>query len=316
MRSLVSQLTIHKLEVFCLVVELSSFSKAAESLRIAQPVVSAHLKALTDKFGVPLIGRNGRKISLTPEGRRVYGWAREVVSRTREMEREIAAVQSGLMGKAAVGASMTIGSYVLPGIISQFHRRYPHGEISVRVSTPGSVTESIRIGDCDFAFTILSPRHATTGLEIEKIMDEELILVASKDFDVPQQGLNIRALGEIPFVTAQAGTPRREIEEHCLARLGAGRRKIAMEFGHAESIKQAVRAGAGAAFLFRSSVGDELATGQLKVLSTPDMALEVPVYLVRRKGKQFSAFQILLMQELSRSLQESGRMGTFSSHGG
>jgi len=302
MRSLVSQISIHKLEVFCLVVELGSYSRAAERLGIAQPVVSAHVKALSDKFGASLIGRSGRKVTLTEEGSRVYNWAREMVSRTREMEREMADFQRGSIGKATVGASMTIGSYVLPGLISHFHTIYPKGEISVRVATPGSVTDAVHIGDCDFAFTILDPRHATAGLEIEKIMDERLILVVSDSAGIVGDSLDKAALTDVPFITAQFGTPRREIEENCLRAYGVKRNCIAMEFGHAESIKQAVRAGAGAAFLFRSSVRDELASGKLRILSTPGMELQVPVYLVRRRGKQLSHFQLSLMDVLSRGL--------------
>ncbi|WP_233720970.1 LysR family transcriptional regulator [Jiella avicenniae] len=303
MRSLVAQISIHKLEVFCLVVELGSFSRAAERLGIAQPVVSAHVKALSDKFGASLTGRMGRKIVLTEEGQRVYGWAREMVSRTREMEREMAEFQRGFVGKATVGASMTIGSYVLPGLISQFHTTYPKGEISVRIATPGSVTDAVHIGDCDFAFTILDPRHVTTGLEIKKIMDERLILVTSDRSNIAGESFDKAKLSGMPFITAQSGTPRREIEEHCLAAHGVQRRHIAMEFGHAESIKQAVRAGAGAAFLFQSSVRDELASGSLRVLATPGMTLLVPVYLVRRRGKQLSHFQISLAETLSQGLK-------------
>lgn len=302
MRSLVSQVSIHKLEVFCLVAELNSFSRAAERLGIAQPVVSAHLKALSEKLGVQLVTRNGRRVMLTEERQRVYRWARDIVSRTLELEREMSESQMGTVGKATVAASMTLGSYVLPGLITAFHKRYPKGEISVRVTTPMLATDSVHSGDCDYAFTILDPRHETAGLEVEQVTEEQLILVAGAE-------MGLGPLGEgdfdtLPFVTAQAGTPRREIEEHCLRSYGIKTRRVDMEFGHAESIKQAVRAGAGAAFLFRSSVRDELASGALQVVETPGMALTVPVYRVGRKGKKLSGFQVALMESLTDGLQD------------
>lgn len=303
MRSLVSQISIHKLEVFCHVAELGSFSRTAERMGIAQPVVSAHIKALADKLGAPLTVRNGRRVMLTEEGQRVYRWAREMVSRTLEIEREMAEFQRGFVGKATMGSSMTLGSYVLPALIARFHDRYPKGEISVRVATPILVTDAVRSGDCDFAFTILDPRHEVGGLEIERVMSERLILVVSPQSRLTKEGLALDELHQLPFITAQSGTPRREIEEDCLARSGVQGRRIAMEFGHAESIKQAVRAGAGAAFLFLSSVRDELASGTLRIIETPGMDLAVPVYLVRRKGKKLSHFQVSLMQELVRELK-------------
>ncbi|MGQ9368317.1 LysR family transcriptional regulator [Azospirillum sp. ST 5-10] len=304
MRSVVSQISIHKLEVFCLAAELNSLSRAAERLGIAQPVVSAHIKALSDKLGAPLTARNGRRITLTEEGRRVYRWAREMVSRTRELEREMAESQRGVVGKATVGASMTIGSYVLPGPISAFRRRVPKGEISVRITSPMLATEAIHAGDCDFAFTILDPRHETAGLVVEPVVDERLILVAADPGPAGNGSLDREGFAALPFVTAQTGTPRREIEEAALARFGVRRSRIEMEFGHAEAIKQAVRAGAGVAFLFRSSVRDELAAGALTEIATPGIELLVPVYQVRRRGKKLSRFQVALMRHLAQALRD------------
>ncbi|WP_029008222.1 LysR family transcriptional regulator [Azospirillum halopraeferens] len=304
MRSLVSQISIHKLEVLCLVAELGSVSRAAERLGIAQPVVSAHIKALSDKLGAPLTARNGRRVSLTDEGRRVYRWAREMVSRTRELEREMAETHRGVVGKASVGASMTLGSYVLPGLITDFHRRVPKGEISVRVTTPMLATDAVHAGDCDFAFTILDPRHETAGLVVDRIADERLVLVASDRTGLHGGSLRPDELAALPFVTAQSGTPRREIEEAALSRFGVRRSRIVMEFGHAEAIKQAVRAGAGLAFLFRSSVRDELASGALAEIVTAGMELTVPVYQVRRRGKRLSRFQVALMRHLALALRD------------
>lgn len=294
-----SQISIHKLEVFCLVVELDSVSLAAERLNIAQPVVSTHLKTLAQKFGTPLTRRQGQRVVLTETGARVHRWAREVVDRTFELEREMADSQRGVVGKASVGASMTIGSYVLPSIITAFRAAHPKGEVSVRVATPKLVTDAVQSGDCDFAFTVLDPRHELSGLDVEVLATEELVLVVADAGPITDRRLPLEALTDMPFVTAQHGTPRREIEEHLLSDFGVRRERIEMEFGHAEAIKQAVRAGAGAAFLFRSSIRDELAAGTLREIETVGMRLATPVYLVRRKTKRLSSFQSALLEHLA-----------------
>lgn len=301
MRSVISQLSIHKLEVFCAVAELKSVSLAAVHLNIAQPVVSTHLKSLSDKLGVALTERSGRRIELTEEGHRVYRWALDVVVRTRELEREIADTQRGIAGKVSVGASMTPGSYVLPGIIASIYQRYPRGEISVRVMTSLSVTDAVRQGECDFAYTILDPRHEIKALEIEHVRDEPLILVAAEHFAAQAAST---PLSELAYITAQLGTPRRDIEEHLLMKHGISRRRILMEFGHPEAIKRAIRTGVGVAFLFHSSVRDELASGLLRRIETPGMDLHVPVYLVHRKNKNLNRFQSTMLKELTRSLRE------------
>ncbi|MEQ5856874.1 LysR family transcriptional regulator [Halomonas sp. YLB-10] len=301
MRSVISQLSIHKLEVFCAVAELKSVSLAAVHLNIAQPVVSTHLKSLSDKLGVTLTARSGRRIELTEEGQRVYGWALDVVVRTRELEREIADTQRGVSGKVSVGASMTLGSYVLPGIIASIHQRYPRGEISVRVMTSLSVTDAVRQGECDFAFTILDPRHEINDLEIEHVRDERLILAAADHFAVQAASTS---LNDLAYITAQLGTPRRDIEEYLLMEYGVSRRRILMEFGHPEAIKRAVRTGVGVAFLFHSSIHDELVSGSLRRIDTPGMDLRVPLYLIRRKNKNLNRFQSTMIEEITRSLRE------------
>lgn len=298
MRSLISQISIHKLEVLCTVVELNSFSRAAQKLNITQPVVSAHIKALTDKFDGPLLARNGRRIVLTEDGERVYRWARDLVSRTREIERELANSQKGVLGRASVGASMTIGSYVLPALVSQYQRMFPEGEISVQAYNPMAATEAIHSGECDYSFTILDPRHDITGLDIEPIADDQLILVTSDKVPPLDAPLTPETLAGLPFVSAQVGMPRHEIEESLLAKYRIRRKRIVLEFGHAESLKQAVRAGAGYAFVFRSSLRDELASGALREVETPGMKLMVPVFVVRRPGKTLSGFQQALLDYL------------------
>ncbi len=298
MRSLISQISIHKLEVLCVVVELNSFSRAAKKLNITQPVVSAHIKALTDKFAVPLIVRNGRRIILTEDGERVYRWARELVSRTLEIEREMDDSHKGVVGRASVGASMTIGSYVLPALVSHFQRLHPLGEISVRAYNPMAATDAIHSGECDFSFTILDPRQDVEGLDIEHIADDRLVLVTSDQISPLDQPLTPSVIANLPFVSAQVGMPRFEIEEALLEKYGIRRKRIVLEFGHAESLKQAVRAGAGYSFIFRSSLRDELSLGVLREVETPGMRLDVPLYRVKRRGKKLSSFQQKLLNYL------------------
>lgn len=302
MRSLIFQLSIHKLEVFCTVAELGSVSRAAERMGIAQPVVSAHLKSLAQKLGTPLTVRHGRHLGLTEAGQRVHHWAQEMVSRTRELERELAESRRGLVGRAAIGASMTVGSYVLPALLVGFHDLYPKGEISVRVTTPQLVTDAVHAGDCDFAFTILDPRHETAGLEVEQVHSEKMVLLASRTMPIADRLESLDDLVRLPFVAAQRNTARRELEDHLLGQLGVHRERIEMEFGHPEALKQAVRAGAGIAFFFKASVRDELASGLLREISVDGLALTAPVFQVWRKGKRLSTFQRALMDHLARTL--------------
>lgn len=136
------------------------------------------------------------------------------------------------------------------------------------------------------------------GLYVEPIADDRLVLVTSERIPPLDGAPTAEVIAGLPFVSAQAGMPRREIEESLLEHYGIRRRSIVLEFGHAESLKQAVRAGAGYSFVFRSSVRDELKAGLLREVETPGMSLKVPLFLVRRPNKKLSSFQQTLLDFL------------------
>src|SRR6516225_3460049 len=93
-----AELTLHKLEVFCTVARMESVTRAADVLRVAQPVISAHIRSLEEKLGVKLVTKQGRRIRISDEGARVLAWAEDIISRTHELERELADSRLGKNG--------------------------------------------------------------------------------------------------------------------------------------------------------------------------------------------------------------------------
>lgn len=296
MRLLGSELTLHKLEVFSTVARLEGVTRAAEALRIAQPVVTAHIRSLEDKLGVRLVMRQGRRLKITPEGQRVLAWAEDVLSRTHELERELTDSKAGAQGSAVIATSMSIGSYVIPQKIVAFRADVPNGSISVLTGTPRYVVEAIIEGRADFGVSILDPQQDLTGLDSDTIGADELILVCKPHGRYDKPRLTMKELERLPFVSAQANTARRDIEDAELSRRGLRRRKVVLEFGHGEAIMRAVQIDVGVAFLFKSSIRDELASGSLKPLPTSSLEIRVPIHLIKRSGKSFSSFQNRLFE--------------------
>jgi LysR family transcriptional regulator, low CO2-responsive transcriptional regulator len=299
LRLIGSELTLHKLEILCTVARLEGVTRAAEALHIAQPVVTAHIRSLGDKLGVKLFIRQGRRVKITPEGARVLAWAEDVVSRTHELERELADSKRGQKGTAVIATSMTIGSYVIPEKIVAFRRGFPDGLVSVLPATPRAVVEAIRDGRADFGITILDPQQDVSELDINPIGEDELVLAcrAGGQFDTPN--VTLKDLERMPFISAQANSTRREVEDAALFKAGAVRRNFIFEFGHGEAMIRAVRADVGVAFLFKSSIGDELENASLKILALPGLRATVSIYLVKRTQKYFSGFQQKLFDYMS-----------------
>ena len=297
-RSLVSQMTLHKLEVFCVVGELESISRAAERIGIAQPVVTAHVRSLEEKLGVRLISHLGRGITLTEAGVRTLRWANEIVTRTRELERELVDTAEGSNGSVVIAASMTVGTYVLPDLLARFRRIYTNGEVTLHISNPRAATDAVRSGTCDFALSILDPRHAMDGLTVERLFEEQLVLVAHPDFDTDGFDGNPALISALPFITSPRNQVRHELENDALKAYGIQRDHIVLELGHPEAMKQAVRSNAGVAFVLESSIKDDIARGILKRVPTGRLNLPIPMFLVFRKGKVFSSFQQALVQRV------------------
>ncbi|QBR01342.1 LysR family transcriptional regulator [Paraburkholderia pallida] len=296
MRGFDSYLTFQKLEVFCTVVELGSVTRAADRLCIAQPVVTAHLRSMEAKLGYALVTRSGRNIALTEAGERIYRWAAEVISRTREVERELAGLEKGTAGSAVVATSMSVGSYTLPSILSAFHSQHPDGLITLQITDPQAAVDATRIGGCDFAVILLESTQDLDGIKAIPLWEEDLLLVAapsSRWLGADPQAVDLHT---VPFISTPKNMARRDLEETLLRKYGLDTRKVVMELGHPEAMKHAVRQDIGLSFMLACSVRDDVRRGDLVALERPGMSMKIPTYLVHREDKRFSAYQSALVQ--------------------
>lgn len=301
MRGFDSHLTLQKLEVFCVVADLQSVTRAAEYLYITQPVVTAHIRGLEDKLGAKLVRREGRGIVLTAEGLRVLKWAREVVTRTRELERELGGSTPNGPGRAIMSASMSVGSYLLPGLICDFQLSHPEGLVQLWISNPMVAMEAVRAGACDFAVLIVAPEQNLEGLAAQPLWKEPLLLVSAPGSQWVQDEAQREQISQLPFISTTNSFVMQQLEEGQLRANGIASRRVVMALGHPEAQKEAVRRDAGVCFLLNSSVQADLARGELRQVKTPGVELSIPIYVVHRKDKEFSQFQLELKQHLERA---------------
>lgn len=297
MRGFDAQLTLQKLEVFCTVAELQSVTRAAAKLCISQPVVTAHVRQLEQRLGVRLIKRDGRGIALTEAGARVLKWAQGVITRTRELERELADALPEGTGRATVAASMSAGSYLLPPVVCDFHDRYPEGRVQVTISTPQAALEAVRAGGADFAVVMILPEQNMEGLVVQRLWNEPLLLVSAPASRWIGGIAQRDDLQKAPFISSYS-TVMQQLEEGQVRANGIAPRRIVMELGHPEAQKAAVRRDIGVCFFLASSVQREIDQGELRQVMMPEMPMSIPLYLVRRKDKELSPFQQALYQHI------------------
>jgi LysR family transcriptional regulator, low CO2-responsive transcriptional regulator len=295
------RISLHKLVVFCLVVELGGISRAADHLYVAQPVVTAHVQSLQKRLGVKLLYREGHRMLLTDEGQRVYEWARETRSRTRELVRDLEGLADGDRGVISVAASMTVGSYLLPSIIGRFRRRRPRAQITLSVSDPEHAVDSVASGDSDFATVVSDGTPTYAGLQSKVVGQEEIVLVAARGFEPRLSSVPTSTLADIPMISSPAGYVRRSVIDRQLARLGVHLNNVVVELGHPEAMKKVTLEGLGACLLFRTSVAAELEAGTLRHIPFQDARLFVPLMTVVRVGKRLSPIALDLLEAIETS---------------
>jgi DNA-binding transcriptional LysR family regulator len=146
-------------------------------------------------------------------------------------------------------------------------------------------------GENDFAVVILEtePRHHR--LEVEKLSDEELVVVGAPGSEPEEPSITIDQLAELPSIESPAGLIRRTLVDRQLAKRGIRERNVVMELGHPEAMKRAAAGGLGLTLQFRGAVADDIAAGRLREVHVVDATLTVPVFLVYRKDKFLSAIQ-------------------------
>lgn len=305
--SLDLRISLRKLEVLSLVVQLGGVGRAAEQLFVAQPVVSAHIRSLEERLQTKLFYREGRQMHLTEAGQAVHRWAEDVLTRTRELDRHLGGLSDGRQGTVVFGASMSVGSYRLPSVLTAFRASHPAVELRLGISDTEHAIEDTRTGDFDFAVVVSDAQLELPGMTVEQVASDEIVLVAAPDGEPHEDVITIDRLRGLPFIEAPEGIIRRTFVDRQLRRLGVDERNVVLQLGHPEAMKRAVRAGLGVTLLFRSAVRDEIAAGLLREVKVEGADVAVPIYIVYRKGKTFSPLHRGLIDEIRAGLAEPAR---------
>jgi LysR family transcriptional regulator, low CO2-responsive transcriptional regulator len=298
------RISLRKLEVLSLVVQLGGVGRAAEHLFVAQPVVTAHIRSIEERVGAKLFYREGRQMHLTEAGQAVHRWAEDLLTRTRELERYLDGISEGSQGTVVFGASMSVGSYELPSVLTTFRASHPDVDLRLGVSDTEHAIEDTRAGVFDFAVVVSEEQLELPGMEVERVGTDTIVLVAAPGGEPDSDVITVDELRRLPFIDAPEGIVRRTFVDRQLRQLGIRERNVVLQLGHPEAMKRATRAGLGVTLLFHSAVREELETGTLREVRVEGADLALPIYIVFRKGKIFSPLHHELVQEIQRTLAD------------
>jgi len=277
-------MNLNHLAVFHAAAQAGSMTRGAERLDISQPAVSKQVRQLERALGTHLFDRVGRRVRLSRAGEVLAAYARRLFALAHEAEEAMTDVRAAGRGRLAIGASTTIGTYLLPGVLAEFWRRHPRVELLVQIENTEQVHRRLAGHELDLGLTEGPVEEGE--LDAEVFHQDELVMIAAPGHRLAgRPRVPLSAVREEPFILREPGSGTRAVEERALARLRLPVR-VVMALGRTEAIKRVVAEGVGLAVVSRLAVDAECAAGTLAVLPVAGLRIARPLHLVRRRGRR------------------------------
>jgi DNA-binding transcriptional LysR family regulator len=259
-------ITLRQLEVFEAVATLQHVTGASERLFMTQSAVSMAIGELEKITQGPLFERRGKRLLLNDRGRMLLPRAREVLLKTRSIEIALSDATKEPIGEVRIGASTTIGNYILPWILSDFAHLYPKAKPYLIVGNTQQIETGVDDGNLDLGL-VEGPYHLTS-LRSTFWREDELVVIAGRNHSWShKKKVSNKSLANAPWIMREKGSGTREVFEDAMASKGI-KIAISLELGHTEAIKKAVEAGLGVGCLSRMAVQRELDNNWLVEIDT------------------------------------------------
>ena len=248
----------HRLLTFITLAKYGNYTRAAEHLNLTQPAVTQHVQYLEGYYGVELVVRNRRGVELTAEGELLLETAQKMnalaIGLKRSLENSTAIVRHYKMG-----ATLTIGEYILPSILGAHKQAYPFVDISMVVQNTDTLLEGIDSGDLDFG--LVEGPFSKSKYEHRLLQEDELILVFSPQHRLAgKDEVELQDLLKEKMIVREEGSGTRTFFEEELRRRGYTLSDFdsVMEIGNISAIRTLVLANLGITVISREAVRREL----------------------------------------------------------
>lgn len=274
---------LRQLEIFSKVVELGSFSKAAEAVFLAQASVSERVATLEGMIGARLLDRLGRKVVPTRAGEMLYKHARTMLEMKSAARMELQDFLGLKRGEIRMGGSTIPGEYILPKFIGRFLKTYPQVHINVDIADSEEIENRLLKGAIEIA--VIGRQSTNRNLESRKLWDDELVLAVSQGHRwARSKQIGLKDLAEEPFLAREPGSGTlRSLEDKLrdLGLRGIDSLNLVARLGTSTAVKEGVKAGLGVSILSSRAVATEVKTGVLKVIRVKGISMARHFYLIR-----------------------------------
>jgi DNA-binding transcriptional LysR family regulator len=290
--------TLQQLRILKAIATEKNFTKAAEILYLSQPSLSKQIKTLEQNLNITLINRENNKISLTENGKVFLQYAERILALCEESCRALIDLKNGDRGNLTVGASQTIGTYLMPRVLALFAQNYPQIDLKVQVNSTRLIANNVLNREIDIAVVGGEiPQELKKNLTIKHLVEDELSLIISKSHPfAKKRKIKKENLYYLNFITLNSNSTIRKFIDNILMQneIETNQLKIVMQFNSIEGIKTAVSLGLGAAFVSSSAIEKEIELKTIEILKIENIRITRPLSIISNpecyKSKAFDLF--------------------------
>ena len=290
--------TLQQLRILKAVATEKNFTKAAEVLYLSQPSLSKQIKTLEKNLDIILINRESNRISLTENGKVFLQYSERILALCEESCRALIDLKNGERGSLTVGASQTVGTYLMPKILALFAQNYPQIDLKVQVNSTQIIVDNLLKGKIDIALVGGEvPNKFKKNLTIQNFVEDEISLIISTSHPfAKKKKINKEDLYYLNFITLNSNSTIRKFIENILIQnqIETKQLKIVMQLNSIEGIKTAVSLGLGAAFVSSSAIEKELELKAVEVLKIENIKITRTLSIISNpeyyKSKAFKFF--------------------------
>ena len=295
------------LETFCRVAALKSFSRAADDLFLTQPTVSGHILSMERTLSLRLFDRTEREARLTKAGEIFLGYASKILTIRKELLNALSEFSQGIRGELSLGASTIPGEYLLPKLMGDFKRTHPHFTLSLKISDTKEIVQEVLQGHIEFGLIGAKLNHSS--LRYEKYEEDKIIIVSPSGHPLTRKKkVNFEDLLKEPWIIREEGSGTQMTVEKVLRKKGRTLKdfNVVMEMGSTSSVKEALKARLGLAFISRRAVEEELDRNLFTVITPEGMeSISRQIYIVSHQGKSHSPIGMEFLRFLKKQRERA-----------
>lgn len=274
-------MTLRHLKIFVTVADCNSITGAANKLYLAQPAVSLAIRELEQHYGVRLFERLSHRISITPDGRRMYAYASHILDTMGQLEKDMHNPDG--LGLLRVGCSITIGTRLLPALVSRYRAENPGMQLEAQIFSSELIEQLLLQGRIDLG--LIEGRCTSDELESHSFMRDRLAVVcAPNNGFADQKVITPLQLFSSPLLLRERGSGTRELLEAAAVVRGYTLCPL-WESTSTQALIAGVAEGHGLSVLPYLLVKQLLDSGNLCELTVEGMTLERELLLLRHKNK-------------------------------